>query len=116
MNGDAPGRYEIYQYQITNNTREYKIIGHWTDQLHLEVWICFYSTRNVHELSKWMFVMHPNFVWQVYISEKFKKGNHAETSPAVVKSHIIWWSQCIFRNIKNKSIASDNAERIFLEL
>ncbi|XP_044066301.1 metabotropic glutamate receptor 4-like isoform X2 [Siniperca chuatsi] len=36
VNGDAPGRYEIYQYQITNNTTEYKIIGHWTDQLHLD--------------------------------------------------------------------------------
>uniref|UniRef100_A0A667ZIZ5 Glutamate metabotropic receptor 4 n=1 Tax=Myripristis murdjan TaxID=586833 RepID=A0A667ZIZ5_9TELE len=37
VNGDAPGRYEIYQYQITNNTTEYKIIGHWTDQLHLDM-------------------------------------------------------------------------------
>ncbi|XP_070695331.1 metabotropic glutamate receptor 4-like [Pempheris klunzingeri] len=36
VNGDAPGRYEIYQYQITNGTTEYKIIGHWTDQLHLD--------------------------------------------------------------------------------
>ncbi|XP_054639719.1 metabotropic glutamate receptor 4-like isoform X4 [Dunckerocampus dactyliophorus] len=36
-NGDAPGRYEIYQYQIRNQTAEYKIIGHWTDQLHLNV-------------------------------------------------------------------------------
>ncbi|XP_068996551.1 metabotropic glutamate receptor 4-like isoform X1 [Embiotoca jacksoni] len=36
VNGDAPGRYEIYQYQTTNNTAEYKIIGHWTDQLHLD--------------------------------------------------------------------------------
>ncbi|XP_061591430.1 metabotropic glutamate receptor 4 isoform X1 [Cololabis saira] len=36
MNGDAPGRYEIYQYQIANNTTEYKIIGDWTDQLHLD--------------------------------------------------------------------------------
>uniref|UniRef100_A0A8C2YXX8 Glutamate metabotropic receptor 4 n=1 Tax=Cyclopterus lumpus TaxID=8103 RepID=A0A8C2YXX8_CYCLU len=35
VNGDAPGRYEIYQYQMTNNATEYKIIGHWTDQLHL---------------------------------------------------------------------------------
>ncbi|XP_036386598.1 metabotropic glutamate receptor 4-like isoform X2 [Megalops cyprinoides] len=34
-NGDAPGRYEIYQYQIRNNSSEYRIIGHWTDQLHL---------------------------------------------------------------------------------
>lgn len=39
VNGDAPGRYEIYQYQITNNTTEYKIIGNWTDQLHLDVWM-----------------------------------------------------------------------------
>ncbi|RVE70876.1 hypothetical protein OJAV_G00068250 [Oryzias javanicus] len=37
VNGDAPGRYEIYQYQITNATTEYKIIGHWTDQLYLNV-------------------------------------------------------------------------------
>ncbi|KAM6927980.1 metabotropic glutamate receptor 4-like isoform 1-T2 [Xenentodon cancila] len=36
-NGDAPGRYEIYQYQIKNRTAEYKIIGHWTDKLHLNV-------------------------------------------------------------------------------
>ncbi|XP_054906380.1 metabotropic glutamate receptor 4-like isoform X2 [Poeciliopsis prolifica] len=36
-NGDAPGRYEIYQYQIRNRTPEYKVIGHWTDQLHLNV-------------------------------------------------------------------------------
>ncbi|XP_063738942.1 metabotropic glutamate receptor 4-like [Eleginops maclovinus] len=36
VNGDAPGRYEIYQYQITNNNTEYKIIGHWTDQLYLD--------------------------------------------------------------------------------
>uniref|UniRef100_UPI0037E7FFF3 metabotropic glutamate receptor 4-like n=1 Tax=Semicossyphus pulcher TaxID=241346 RepID=UPI0037E7FFF3 len=36
VNGDAPGRYEIYQYQITSNTTEYKIIGDWTDHLHLD--------------------------------------------------------------------------------
>ncbi|KAK6303484.1 hypothetical protein J4Q44_G00259380 [Coregonus suidteri] len=36
VNGDAPGRYEIYQYQINHNTTEYKIIGHWADQLHLD--------------------------------------------------------------------------------
>uniref|UniRef100_A0A8C7U6U7 G-protein coupled receptors family 3 profile domain-containing protein n=1 Tax=Oncorhynchus mykiss TaxID=8022 RepID=A0A8C7U6U7_ONCMY len=39
VNGDAPGRYEIYQYQMKHNTTEYKIIGHWADQLHLdEMW------------------------------------------------------------------------------
>uniref|UniRef100_A0A3Q2PPD0 Glutamate metabotropic receptor 4 n=1 Tax=Fundulus heteroclitus TaxID=8078 RepID=A0A3Q2PPD0_FUNHE len=36
-NGDAPGRYDIYQYQIRNRTAEYKVIGNWTDQLHLTV-------------------------------------------------------------------------------
>ncbi|XP_058860948.1 metabotropic glutamate receptor 4-like [Acipenser ruthenus] len=34
-NGDAPGRYDIYQYQIKNNTAEYKVIGQWTNHLHL---------------------------------------------------------------------------------
>ena len=37
-NGDAPGRYDIFQYQINNrSTPEYKVIGTWTDQLHLTV-------------------------------------------------------------------------------
>ncbi|XP_042326746.1 metabotropic glutamate receptor 8 isoform X1 [Sceloporus undulatus] len=36
-NGDAPGRYDIFQYQLTNRSAEYKIIGHWTNQLHLTV-------------------------------------------------------------------------------
>lgn len=40
-NGDAPGRYDIYQYQIQNQTAEYKIIGNWTDQLHLNVSVAF---------------------------------------------------------------------------
>ncbi|XP_073429523.1 metabotropic glutamate receptor 8 isoform X2 [Dendrobates tinctorius] len=38
-NGDAPGRYDIYQYQIINKTAEYKVIGHWTNQLHLNMYI-----------------------------------------------------------------------------
>uniref|UniRef100_H3A2R3 Glutamate metabotropic receptor 4 n=1 Tax=Latimeria chalumnae TaxID=7897 RepID=H3A2R3_LATCH len=36
-NGDAPGRYDIYQYQFHNSTPEYKVIGTWTDQLHLNI-------------------------------------------------------------------------------
>ncbi|XP_042191252.1 metabotropic glutamate receptor 8-like isoform X2 [Callorhinchus milii] len=37
-NGDAPGRYDIFQYQVTNvSLHEYKIIGQWTDQLHLHM-------------------------------------------------------------------------------
>ncbi|XP_042577584.1 metabotropic glutamate receptor 8-like isoform X3 [Cyprinus carpio] len=36
--GDAPGRYDIFQYQITNkSTAEYKVIGQWTNKLHLNV-------------------------------------------------------------------------------
>lgn len=36
-NGDAPGRYDIYQYQVRNGSAEYKVIGSWTDHLHLRV-------------------------------------------------------------------------------
>ncbi|KAJ7332956.1 hypothetical protein JRQ81_015136 [Phrynocephalus forsythii] len=36
-NGDAPGRYDIYQYQINNATPEYKVIGHWADHLNLKM-------------------------------------------------------------------------------
>lgn len=36
-NGDAPGRYDIYQYQLRNGSAEYKAIGSWTDHLHLRV-------------------------------------------------------------------------------
>ncbi|KAE8623336.1 hypothetical protein XENTR_v10005567 [Xenopus tropicalis] len=35
-NGDAPGRYEIYQYQINNGSTEYRVIGQWADHLHLK--------------------------------------------------------------------------------
>ncbi|XP_068168978.1 metabotropic glutamate receptor 8-like [Antennarius striatus] len=37
-NGDAPGRYDIFQYQINNGSAaEYRVIGHWTNQLHLDM-------------------------------------------------------------------------------
>lgn len=36
-NGDAPGRYDIFQYQINGSTAEYRVIGHWTNQLYLNV-------------------------------------------------------------------------------
>ncbi|XP_055368129.1 glutamate receptor, metabotropic 8a isoform X2 [Betta splendens] len=37
-NGDAPGRYDIFQYQITNRSMaEYRVIGSWTNKLHLKV-------------------------------------------------------------------------------
>lgn len=56
VNGDAPGRYEIYQYQIRNNTTEYKIIGHWTDQLHLDVRL-FYTVYLIFHCNKQLFVL-----------------------------------------------------------
>uniref|UniRef100_A0A8C2GEP8 Glutamate receptor, metabotropic 6b n=1 Tax=Cyprinus carpio TaxID=7962 RepID=A0A8C2GEP8_CYPCA len=35
-NGDAPGRYDIFQYQLSNTTNSgYKIIGQWTNHLRL---------------------------------------------------------------------------------
>lgn len=44
-NGDAPGRYDIYQYQIRNSTPEYKVIGQWTDHLHLKVRLGLAASR-----------------------------------------------------------------------
>nr|XP_033782567.1 metabotropic glutamate receptor 7 isoform X1 [Geotrypetes seraphini] len=37
-NGDAPGRYDIFQYQITNRTNPgYHLIGQWVDDLQLNI-------------------------------------------------------------------------------
>ncbi|XP_028849794.1 glutamate receptor, metabotropic 6a [Denticeps clupeoides] len=37
-NGDAPGRYDIFQYQVTNITNPgYKVIGQWTNNLRLNL-------------------------------------------------------------------------------
>lgn len=37
-NGDAPGRYDIFQYQVTNaSTPGYRAIGTWTETLRLNV-------------------------------------------------------------------------------
>uniref|UniRef100_S4RER2 Uncharacterized protein n=1 Tax=Petromyzon marinus TaxID=7757 RepID=S4RER2_PETMA len=36
-NGDAPGRYDIFQYQLTNTSSPgYKVIGQWIDLLKLD--------------------------------------------------------------------------------
>ncbi|KAL4823990.1 hypothetical protein H8958_012247 [Nasalis larvatus] len=44
-NGDAPGRYDIFQYQTTNTSNPgYRLIGQWTDELQLNV-------RYTHELA-----------------------------------------------------------------
>lgn len=40
-NGDAPGRYDIFQYQLTNTTAPgYRAIGQWTEYLRLNVSVC----------------------------------------------------------------------------
>lgn len=40
-NGDAPGRYDIFQYQMSNVSNPgYKVIGQWTNHLRLNVNIC----------------------------------------------------------------------------
>ncbi|MBN3274603.1 GRM8 protein, partial [Polyodon spathula] len=37
-NGDAPGRYDIFQYQLFNTSSPgYRVIGQWTNHLHLNV-------------------------------------------------------------------------------
>lgn len=38
-NGDAPGRYDLFQFQVTNSsTAEYKVVGQWVENLQLRVW------------------------------------------------------------------------------
>ncbi|KAM9327047.1 metabotropic glutamate receptor 6-like [Gastrophryne carolinensis] len=37
-NGDAPGRYDIFQYQMTNTSApSYKVIGQWTEYLRINI-------------------------------------------------------------------------------
>uniref|UniRef100_A0A3Q4BXP3 G-protein coupled receptors family 3 profile domain-containing protein n=1 Tax=Mola mola TaxID=94237 RepID=A0A3Q4BXP3_MOLML len=37
-NGDAPGRYDLFQFQLTNSsTPEYKVVGQWVETLHLKL-------------------------------------------------------------------------------
>ncbi|XP_074133593.1 metabotropic glutamate receptor 6-like [Sminthopsis crassicaudata] len=36
-NGDAPGRYDIFQYQVTNGSGGYRAVGQWTESLKLNV-------------------------------------------------------------------------------
>uniref|UniRef100_UPI003AAECC39 metabotropic glutamate receptor 7-like isoform X2 n=1 Tax=Centroberyx gerrardi TaxID=166262 RepID=UPI003AAECC39 len=37
-NGDAPGRYDLFQFQMTNSsTPEYKVVGQWVESLHLKL-------------------------------------------------------------------------------
>ncbi|XP_070557632.1 metabotropic glutamate receptor 6-like [Ptychodera flava] len=36
-NGDANGRYDIYQFQMVNNTWEYVVIGEWVEGLYLDM-------------------------------------------------------------------------------
>ncbi|KAK3512233.1 hypothetical protein QTP70_001094 [Hemibagrus guttatus] len=40
QNGDAPGRYDLFQYQINNNSSPgYRGIGQWTESLQLNGWL-----------------------------------------------------------------------------
>ncbi|KAL6119097.1 grm7 [Pungitius sinensis] len=37
-NGDAPGRYDLFQFQLTNSsTTEYKVVGHWVENLQIRL-------------------------------------------------------------------------------
>uniref|UniRef100_A0AAQ4S4F7 G-protein coupled receptors family 3 profile domain-containing protein n=1 Tax=Gasterosteus aculeatus aculeatus TaxID=481459 RepID=A0AAQ4S4F7_GASAC len=37
-NGDAPGRYDLFQFQLTNSsTPEYKVVGHWVENLQIRL-------------------------------------------------------------------------------
>lgn len=56
-NGDAPGRYDIFQYQLSNTTSPgYKLIGQWTNHLRLNVSIL--SPLVVWDISECMFLKY----------------------------------------------------------
>lgn len=56
-NGDAPGRYDIFQYQTTNTTNPgYRLIGQWTDELQLNVSFACPSSF-AYEMSEQVFNM-----------------------------------------------------------
>lgn len=59
-NGDAPGRYDIYQYQIRNSTPEYKVIGQWTDHLHLKVRLGAGRVPSLARECPTVFPVHPS--------------------------------------------------------
>ncbi|XP_061909689.1 metabotropic glutamate receptor 7-like isoform X2 [Entelurus aequoreus] len=41
-NGDAPGRYDLFQFQMTNSSMpEYKGVGQWVETLQLRTCLCF---------------------------------------------------------------------------
>lgn len=52
-NGDAPGRYDIFQYQLSNVSNPgYKVIGQWTNHLRLNVNINSSHLNDRKQISK----------------------------------------------------------------
>lgn len=62
-NGDAPGRYDLFQYQINiNNTPGYKVIGKWTETLQLNVSI-FDLQKSCREITRFWFIHQKFIIW-----------------------------------------------------
>ncbi|KFQ38226.1 Metabotropic glutamate receptor 8, partial [Mesitornis unicolor] len=85
-NGDAPGRYDIFQYQITNKSTEYKVIGQWTNQLHLNVstsLIMNLTLENTH-LSITLFQSTSKMLIISLIHRIFEQGKKSVTAPKFI--------------------------------
>lgn len=51
QNGDAPGRYDLFQYQINNNSfPAYRVIGQWTESLQLNVSTLYWDSLHLIQL------------------------------------------------------------------
>ncbi|KFQ88390.1 Metabotropic glutamate receptor 8, partial [Phoenicopterus ruber ruber] len=85
-NGDAPGRYDIFQYQITNKSTEYKVIGQWTNQLRLNVstsLIMMLMLENTHLRSEqYKECCRPRYLDQIH--RIFEQGKKSVTAPKFI--------------------------------
>ncbi|KFV65768.1 Metabotropic glutamate receptor 8, partial [Dryobates pubescens] len=79
-NGDAPGRYDIFQYQITNKSTEYKVIGQWTNQLHLNVSTSLIMMLTL-EITHWSIVL---CCVLSRIHRIFEQGKKSVTAPKFI--------------------------------
>lgn len=69
QNGDAPGRYDLFQYQINNNSfPAYRVIGQWTESLQLNVSTLYWDSFHLIQLyfsfaSYSAFTLKPKIIW-----------------------------------------------------
>ncbi|KFQ85042.1 Metabotropic glutamate receptor 7, partial [Phoenicopterus ruber ruber] len=79
-NGDAPGRYDIFQYHTTNtSTPGYRLIGQWTDDLQLNV-SPFYSLLALFcQIHYAALLTKTNRIYRI-----FEQGKKSVTAPRLI--------------------------------